>query len=224
MIITPRCQIALRFENSLNDRGNFGSNWSLTNFPGYQDGKIGRGTQNFVGNAYIHTSNIDNITTEVTVALWYFWGNSTGSQGAIAGQEWLQSGNGFGFFQLPRNGTPAINWAVRPNNNNTSQWIELSPTNSWHHIVGTAKRLEDGTTWVQRFYFDGELIEEDIEVKGVGSTLLRTLNRPFSVGARNAGPWGFYDSNAYDELYVWNKALEGGDIERIMNGLHPLNG
>lgn len=179
---------------------------TLTNFSGddsyWVDGALGGGALEFNGSNYFIVPDAPAIGSELvnsfTVATWF---NSNVPLATSGSNRMFEKGNSI--FILQGVATGGMNLLVKRNGQNVTAGIGIPlEANRWYHFTGT---------------FDGNEIKVFIDGELRGSA---TVGGPIDdpgldlyVGADDAGS---FFNGTMDEVMIWNRALDEGEILNVL--------
>lgn len=210
MLKTSNLKLYLPMEGNTNDVVS-GATYMSSN-ASIDTGKVGK-CYNLNGSddSYINLEN--NASLKVNELTLSFWVYPIGVQNSFANIIGNHSNNG---WVVQQNGTTqnyyfafySGGWQVTGNTINIHNDI-------WTHCA-IVKSLTGGYL---KLYRNGILVSTNLNTLPIGYA----SNTQFYIGkASTIG--GRYFKGKVDEVLFFNKALSDSDIQRIMMGLHPLNG
>lgn len=184
------------------------NNGTLNNGPEWVDGKFGKALS-FDGasnNVEVPDAPSLNPTKAMSMGCWvYITGNAgqhrdiISKDGESAERQYLMTASDVNKFRAH---FWAANGTLYDFDGNTTVALK-----TWYHIAETY----DGS--VLKLYVNGE---EDGKISGTGDIIV--TKQPVRIGGgANAGAGQYYTPGIIDEVWIFNVALEKGDIQTFMN-------
>jgi len=183
----------------LSEKGNHAT---LVKNPKWVAGKFGKALEFNGKDTCVQTGKkLLDAREEFTIVTWIKPGKITANRVGLLGQN---DSPEFGFI----NPTTVNLWTPA----NSASITYSHPAGEWHHVAAVA------TTKFAKVYIDGEGQEVKKDIKNHGTS-------NFNVNIGGCGIWdaaGNWFTGAMDEVAIFHKALNDGDIRKIMGGFASI--
>ncbi len=158
-------------------------------------------------------------TQAITVALWARRNYTTDGAGVLfeAGSDYENSNTGFAFF--PDDPTcHGIRAALRGNEGTSANCYTQPSSGQWHHLAVVYDKSQTGGDAVS-FYVDGVLQNPTWNLASVTNTN-DFGKEPMYLFSRADS--SLFSSGTVKDLQIYNRALQGGEVQQIYNGAQQL--
>ncbi|HIB92673.1 TPA: LamG domain-containing protein [Candidatus Poribacteria bacterium] len=188
--------------NATADLSEKGNHATLVKNPKWVAGKFGKALEFNGKDTCVQTGKkLLDAREEFTIVAWIKPGKITANRVGLLGQN---DSPEFGFI----NPTTVNLWTPA----NSASITYSHPAGEWHHVAAVA------TTKFAKVYIDGEGQEVKKDIKNHGTS-------NFNVNIGGCGIWdaaGNWFTGAMDEVAIFHKALNDGDIRKIMGGFASI--